>query len=160
MKTFRAFLFRFVYNKLDIIVASAMFILLNIISMIWEVYFIGVDWSDEWKVRLVSILLDVALSTPYVLFRKNLIEKISIKNQRIKMYISDTIAILAIYSILKIMKFSLFLLIGWISPSGLRLAIWSVIILAICFGRVGGLIIDRSKKFFQEEIRHFLEKRI
>lgn len=159
MKNLRPFLFRFVYNKVDVIVASAIFILLNIVSMVWEVYLVGVDWSDEWKVRLVSVIVDVLLSTPYILFRKFLIENISIETSKIKMYVCDTVAILVIYSAIKVLKFYLFSVLGWISPSGLTIAIGSVIIFAICLGRIAGLIIDRCKKSFQEKIRHFLEKR-
>ena len=78
----------------------------------------------------------------------------------LRLYVSDTIAILIIYVILKSLKFFVFSKVGWISMDGLSIAIWSIVIFAIFFGRITGLIIDRSHIFFQREIRKFLEKRI
>lgn len=153
-------LLRFAYSRVDFIVISFIFILTNIPIMIWEVYLVGVDWSDEWKVRLASVILDIIFATPYLYLRRFLIKKIFIKNEMVKLYITDTLAILIAYVVLKSLKFFVFSKIGWISMDGLNIAIWSIVIFAVFFGRITGLIIDRSHVFFQEKIKKFLERRI
>ncbi len=151
---------RFAYSNVDFIVISTIFILTNIPATIWEVYLVGVDWPDEWKVRLASIIVDIIFASPYLLLREFLIKEISINNKQVKLYLTDTLAILITYVILKSLKFLVFSKIGWISSDSLSIAIWSIIIFAIFFGRFSGLIIDRSHVFFQAKIKNFLGKRI
>lgn len=151
---------RFAYSNVDFIVISTIFILTNIPIMIWEVYLVGVGWSDEWKVRLASIIVDIVFASPYLYLREFLIKEISIRNNMVKLYITDTLAILITYSVLKSFKFFVFSKIGWVSMDGLNVAIWSIVIFAVFFGRITGLIIDRSHVYFQGKIKTFLGKRI
>lgn len=153
-------LLNFAYTKIDVIVISIIFILTNIPVMFWEVYLVGVDWPNEWKVRSVSIVVDIIFASPYVWTRKVLLNKISIKNILLKHYIADTLAILITYVVLKSLKFLVFSQIGWVSISGLSIAIWSIIIFSLFFGRITGMIIDCSHTFIQKKITIFLEKRI
>lgn len=160
IKRYHLKLRRFAISNVDFVVISFIFILTNIPIMIWEVYLVGVDWSDEWKVRLVSIAVDIVFATPYLYLRIFLIKEINIRNKSVKLYITDTLSILITYVILKSLKFFMFSKIGWISSDGLNIAIWSIVIFSIFFGRITGLILDRSHVYFQGKIKNFLGKSI
>ena len=147
-------------RRTDVIVTATLFILTNLLYVVWEIGLVGVSWTDEWKVRLASIVVDVMLSVPYVSFRKTLLKKIKIKTVWLRMYIVDTLAIFIIYSILKMVKFYIFSVLDWFSSTGLNIAIISVILTAICFGRLAGIIIDKSKTYLQKRIKFFLESKI
>lgn len=160
ISNFKSNLLRFLYKRTDVVITSLLFILTNFIYVVWEIVLVGVSWSDEWKVRLASIIVDVMLSLPYVAFRKFLTQKITLKTHWLKMYAIDTLAIFTVYSIPKIFKFYVFSVLDWISHLGLNIAIISVILMAICFGRLAGIIIDSSKNYLQEKIKTFLESKI
>lgn len=160
ISSFKLNLLRFLYKRTDVLITSALFILTNLIYVVWEIGLVGVSWTDEWKVRLASIIVDVLLSLPYVAFRKFLLQKITINRYWLKMYLVDTVAIFTIYSILKMFKFYIFSVLDWVSPMGLNIAIISVILMAVCFGRLAGIIIDCSKKYLQKKIKIFLESKI
>lgn len=151
---------RFVYGNVDFVVISTIFILTNIPVMIWEVYLVGVGWSDEWKVRIASIIVDIIFAKPYLYLRGFLEKEISINNELVNLYVTDTLAILITYAVLKSLKFFVFSKIGWISMDGLNIAILSIVVFAVFLGRLTGLIIDRSHIFIQRKITTFLEKRI
>lgn len=160
ISSFKLNLLRFLYKRTDVVITSLLFILTNLIYIAWEIGLVGVSWADEWKVRLASIVVDVILSLPYVSFRKFLLEKITIRKYWLKMYTIDTLAIFTVYSILKMLKFYVFSVLDWVSPMGLNIAIISVILMAVCFGRLAGIIIDYSKKYLQKKIKTFLESKI